>query len=282
MICLYSWNKGELLEQSLRSLAASDIGNNPIRVLLNGCTDDSLARVERVRALFPHNDFAICELPINIGAPQARNWLLALPETRACDHVAFLDDDVDVPADWLTRYLTVMESDPRIGIVGGKAVFPTAGNTAPELQYLYRYVSLAAQGILKLSIAAPPGRVRDTGLYSFTRPCLNVMGCLHLLRTAMLEDVGGFDLRFSPSQLDDIDHDLIAALRGWKVMYCGTVTCTHHQNSGMGAQTRQSLASFGSIAGNDLKLSYKHVEHFDKLARLSQEFLDQEPPGGNA
>jgi GT2 family glycosyltransferase len=271
-LCVYCWNKGPMLEQTLRALAASDTGNNPVFVLLNGCSDDSRARVDSVRPLFPDRQFHIVDLPINIGAPAARNWLINLPDVRICDHVAFMDDDVIMPKDWLVKYLTAMESDPKNAVVGCKVVFPSAGDEAPVLQYLYRSVSLALEGALKLSVTVPMRNARDTGLYSFTRSCLNVMGCLHLLRNSALREAGDFDIRFSPSQVDDIDHDLCTCLKGYTVVYCGTVTCEHHQRSGVGTNrtgARLSKAALGSILGNDLKLNYKHMDNLETLKALA-------------
>ncbi len=40
-ICLYSYNKAELLDMTLRSLCVSDIGDSEVVVLLNGCSDGS-------------------------------------------------------------------------------------------------------------------------------------------------------------------------------------------------------------------------------------------------
>ncbi|MDR1659911.1 MAG: glycosyltransferase family 2 protein, partial [Desulfovibrio sp.] len=84
-------------------------------------------------------------------------------------------------------------------------------------------------------------------------------------------DAGDFDIRFSPSQVDDIDHDLCLALKGWNIVYCGGVTCEHHQNSGIGTNkgARLSHASVGSILGNDVKLNFKHEANLPALARLA-------------
>ncbi len=49
--------------------------------LLNGCTDHSAAVVAKARERFPNNPVECIELPVNVGAPAARNWLLALPRT---------------------------------------------------------------------------------------------------------------------------------------------------------------------------------------------------------
>ncbi|MDR1777433.1 MAG: glycosyltransferase [Desulfovibrio sp.] len=271
-ICLYSWNKGPVLEQTLRALADTDTGAAPIFVLLNGCTDDSAARVKSLRELFPGRTYRTISLPVNIGAPAARNWLIHLPEVQTCDHVAFMDDDVVMPRDWLVRYLTEMEKDRRNAVVGCKVVFPSEYDEAPVLQSLYYSVRTARAGLLRLGVGTPESDARDTGLYAFTRPCLHVMGCLHLLRLSALREVGDFDIGFSPSQLDDVDHDLRTALAGYKIIYCGQVTCLHHQKSGAALQ-RDVIAAqktTGPVVGHDIKLMYKHQSNLRRLADLAE------------
>jgi hypothetical protein len=108
---------------------------------------------------------------------------------------------------------------------------------------------------------------------------MNVMGCLHLLRTAALREVGDFDIRYTPSQVDDLDHDLSTCLAGYQIMYCGDVTCEHHQNSGVGVKRRPGLAQMGSIIGNDLKMTYKFAEKQSELLRISQELSTLPLPG---
>jgi len=264
-IYLYSYNKAKLLGETLKCLAGTDIGRASVTVLLNGCTDDSLAVAEAARGLFPNNAFTILPLPVNIGAPAARNWLTNLPSTWENDYVAFLDDDVEMPRDWLQWYLTIAEADPRIGVVGCKIVYP--GHPA-KLQYLYRYVSIAKGDLLRLSLSVAHHQY-DNGFYDFIRETRSVMGCLHLLRTAALRRVPNFDIRFSPSQMDDIDHDLCLCLEGFRVMYCGLVTCIHHQSSGLGARTQvRNPAMVGNCLGNDVKIFYKHLAKMSELRGL--------------
>jgi GT2 family glycosyltransferase len=264
-IYLYSYNKAKTLKTTLASLAGSNLGQASVTVLLNGCTDDSLAVTQWARKVFPKNQFTVIPLHVNIGAPAARNWLINLPSTWENDYVAFLDDDVDVPADWLEWFLTVAESDPKIAVVGSKIVFP--GHPA-KLQYLFRYVSVAVNDLLRLSVHAPDNQF-DNGCYDFIRETRSVMGCLHLLRVDALRKVPNFDLRFSPSQVDDIDHDLCLCLEGYKVMYCGLVTCVHHQSSGaVIAYDPAAIPRIGNCIGNDIKLFYKHYLRMDELRKL--------------
>ena len=97
------------------------------------------------------------------------------------------------------------------------------------------------------------------------------MGCQHLLRTSALSDIpAGFDIRFSPSQVDDLDHDVALCLKGYKVMYCGTVTCEHLQGSGVSLITAQEWDAnrTGNAMGNDIKFYFKHFDHMDELEKF--------------
>ncbi|MFH1914917.1 MAG: glycosyltransferase family A protein [Pseudomonadota bacterium] len=270
-ILLYSWNKAEVLANTLDSLSRSEVGPADIHVLLNGCSDNSRELVDLARAKFPHNTFIVHELHVNIGAPAARNWLMNLPEVLKTDYIAFLDDDVEVQRDWLAHFLTVAEADPQVAVVGCKIVNP---GEARRIQYLFRYVAIADHGLLKVSLDTP-NTVYDTGTYTFVRETRSVMGCQHLLRTsAQAAAKHGFDIRFSPSQVDDIEHDLALCLAGYKVMYCGTVTCTHLQQSGRKLFQEFDPSRTGNTMGNDLKLYFKYFNDLPRLKALDNLSID--------
>ena len=264
-VCLYSWNKSGLLQAALRSLAASDIGGAKVLVLLNGCTDDSFDAVSALNQQLFGGRIEIISLPVNVGAPAARNWLLAAQSCREADYVAFRDDDVTCRPDWLPKMLAVLKNTPGAGVVGAKILAPGAPK---RLQYLYRNISAAQEGILRLSLSAPDFHY-DCGFYDLTRPTATVMGCCHVLTRAACDAATGFDLRFSPSQMDDICHDLDLCLKGFKVMYCGLVECEHFQESGIGRDAKIDLAKFGQVRGNDVKFYYRFAERLPQMKALS-------------
>ncbi|MGE4298806.1 MAG: glycosyltransferase family 2 protein [Desulfovibrionaceae bacterium] len=263
-ICLYSWNKADMLGKTLASLRQTDIGNAGISVLLNGCTDHSLDVARQAQAMFGERDFSIIQLPVNVGAPAARNWLIATDQVRQADYAAFLDDDVDVQPDWLHHFLTVAESAQNPGVVGCKVVNP---GTPTTIQYLYRNIAVARPDLLRLSFAKP-GNVCDTNHYDFIRPTDSVMGCCHLLSRKLLDAHPTFDLRYSPTQMDDIAHDLDARLSGFPVHYTGLVRCVHHQNSGALAKINADMGANGNMFGNDLKFFYSFIGHIDALRQM--------------
>ena len=110
--------------------------------------------------------------------------------------------------------------------------------------------------------APPPGLADlcgqdlDYGQFDYIRPCLSVTGCFHLLRTDRLAGDGGFDIRFSPSQYDDLDRDLRRAQSGGHAAYQGHLRVLHARLSG--ALLHQDRAATGVSQGNLLKLWAKH------------------------
>jgi len=266
VICLYSWNKATDLGKTLASLAQTDIGPAKIRVLLNGCTDHSEQVVETARELFPDNDLEAITLPVNIGAPAARNWLGSLSEVKKSDFVAYIDDDVQLPSDWLAHFLTVMERHPDTAVVGGKVVF---GSEPRMIQYLYRSFSVIRPEIIKLTDPCQVCQF-DAGQYDFVCTTHSVMGCCHLLRTSHMPDGIQFDIRYSPSQVDDIAHDLKLRLDGYEVRYCGLVKCVHHQNTGGGFKKSLNTAQLGHVQGNDIKFQAWLAPQLERLKKLQK------------
>lgn len=264
-IFLYSFNKSELLQQTLRSLAASKRGNAKIVILLNNCTDDSLAAVTALNQNIFEGSLEIISLPVNIGAPAARNWLLSTEHGQKAEYVAFLDDDVEVPHDWLVKLLTVLRIHPGAGVVGAKILAP---GTPKRFQYLYRNISVAREDLIRISLDTPNFNY-DCGVYDFIRPTANVMGCCHVFTRAALDAVPWFDIRFSPTQMDDISHDFDLCLKDFTVMYCGLVECVHHQNSGIGRHTALDLIKFGNVLGNDVKFFYRYLPNISKLRTIN-------------
>jgi GT2 family glycosyltransferase len=273
-IFLYSFNKSELLQLTLRSLAASERGNAKIVVLLNNCTDDSLAAVTALNQDLFAGSLEIISLPVNIGAPAARNWLLSTEHGQKAEYVAFLDDDVEVPHDWLIKLLTVLRTHPDAGVVGAKILAP---GTPKRYQYLYRNISVARDDLLRISLVTPNFNY-DCGVYDFIRPTATVMGCCHVFTRAALDAAPWFDIHFSPTQMDDISHDLDLCLRGFKVMYCGLVECVHHQNSGIGRNTAHDLIKLGNVMGNDVKFFYRYLSEAAKLRKMNNLILTPEFP----
>lgn len=252
-VLLYSFNKAGELDATLKRLFESELAGAKVHVLNNGSSDRTpdicAAWLRRVGP----NKLAVHSTRTNIGAPAARNWLLALDEVRCCEFVAFLDDDAQPPRDWVRRLMAAQDLYPEAGAWGcrvhdaGMASFTQSVDLQPRPPYgtpaEYPEVSdLHLQGL-------------NPGYFQYIRPALSVTGCCHMFPRKSFDIVGGFDLRYSPSQLDDFDLDLRLAEQETPPVYQGHLGIGHLKRTGVLSETDSKSAS--NSRGNEEKLHGK-------------------------
>ncbi len=254
-ICLYSFNKAAELDETLASLAQSEIGGASIRLLNNGSSDATAS----VCAAWGDRLGERCEvisLPVNVGAAPARNWLLALPEVQACEYVAFLDDDVVLPADWLGRLHAGLVAFPQAGVAGARVLEDASPAMLQQAEQFFNEDD-------PFAMADVQRHALDLGQFAYARPCVSVTGCCHLFRRAALDAVPAFDIRYSPTQYDDVDHDLALLKAGHPPLYQGHLAIRHKKRSGRGLLG--SAVESSNAAANFHKLRAKWVGEKEAL-----------------
>ena len=107
--------------------------------------------------------------------------------------------------------------------------------------------------------------IRDNGLFTYTRPCLSVTGCCHMLRMDAVRAAGPFDVRFSPSQFDDLERDIRSTLRGFPTVYHGRLRVGHMQHSSL--RQAATPAKSAHIFGNKLKLEHLYTADETRAAQ---------------
>ena len=242
-ILFYTYNKLETTLSTLQSLLASDIGPAKITLLNNGSTNFSPEEFDQgVQRTAQGRPVEVIHLPVNIGAPAARNWLYHLPQCQEAEYIVFLDDDILLPRHWLALYLQDFEDHPEICAVGPKGINPNPYRT---IQYIYRYFQEVGEHKIRFTNNSP--LAFDLGQYDGRRPCLSVMGCCHMFDRQKLDKLGvpDFDLRFTPSQVDDLERDIQIWKCGGKILYDGRVEVKHLQDAGSAAPKSES--SWGHV-----------------------------------
>lgn len=268
-VLLYSYNNADKLDRTLASLHASLPKTGAdilVRVLCNGSTDSTAAVIERWQGRFGPA-FAGVLLPVNVGAAPARNWLSSLPEVAVTDFVVYLDDDVRLPEDWLLLFGAAVAARPGAGLWGCRV---TDYQKKANLQSVDLNLLPPRQGEPLFSMTDAQLSAFDFGQFSYLRPATSVTGCCHLFRTKTLLQSGGFDIRFSPTQFDDLDHDLRLGAAGVEVIYQGHLAVEHMKISGRGLRATPVAAA--NAAANMHKLKSKFVEK-DMLALRARALL---------
>ncbi|WP_028575562.1 glycosyltransferase family 2 protein [Desulfonatronovibrio hydrogenovorans] len=261
-VFIYTFNKMHLLHETLHSLKATDYRNYKVFILNNGSADRTEALLYSLsKTMFP--ELKIINLPVNIGAPAARNWLIHDPENQYADFVAYLDDDIALPPDWIKKMLKTFEEHPEAGVVGAKILFPGSPKT---IQHTGGIITAKKEWVHSINAHSFEP---DQGQHDYIAPRHYVMGCAHMYRKEIFDVVGDYDLRFSPTQFDEVEHQIRMRLYGYQAIYNGFIEVIHKLKTGM----NQSKASLISREANRLKMEPLFSEK--EIAALVDEDLLQ-------
>ena len=264
MVLGYSWNKADDLAETLDSLANSSLSDDVhVRILDNGSSDGTPDVIRKFVARYGADKAECVTMPVNVGAPAARNWLMHLPEVVASDYVAFLDDDISLPADWLLKLGQAVARYPDAGVWGCKVVNYDGPMRVQCGEHNLTANAHERQEVLMSTTMLQDG---DFGQAEYIRPCASVTGCVHLFKTETLLANGDFDLRFSPTQYDDLERDLRMVLGGGYAVYTGHLAIPHKRKSGAMADIGKPESANG--AGNLHKLVAKYsAKEFEQMAQ---------------
>jgi GT2 family glycosyltransferase len=185
-VIIVSWNARHLLAQCLPSVVATDYPHLEIILADNGSTDDSAAWVA---AQFP--TVRIVRHPENWAFCRGNN--AAIPYARG-DYLVLLNNDVEVPPDWLWPLVRRMEANPQLGAV------------QPKLHQYHRrthfdYAGAAGGFLDRFGYPFARGRIFDTvepdeGQYDNPGPIFWATGAAIMLRRSALMQVGLLDEQF--------------------------------------------------------------------------------------
>jgi GT2 family glycosyltransferase len=142
--------------------------------------------------------------------------------------VAFLDSDVSLDREWLRRSVAFLESDPRIGIVGGKLLYADAPHRLNSFGGVTGAIGLgwdAHEGDLSEAVQKP-------------RPSLWVSCSAMLVRRELLSRVGGFDETFFYGY-EESDLGWRANLAGFAVVAIPEALAYHRVGAAVGRSDPQ-------------------------------------------
>lgn len=272
-LLFYTWNKADLVNEALGAVFEGKRCGAKVIVLNNGSSDATAEVIAGWKARAGEELMAV-DLPINVGAPAARNWLAALPFVQQLDWFAYMDDDALVPKDWLLRMGAAMQAYPRGGVYGCRIVDidNPMGVQSVDFHLEAGGGRLGESGEVarKFKVSQLQVQSFDFGHFSYLRPCASVTGCCHLFRREFFNKVGAFDLRYSPSQYDDLEHDLRHAMQGELPIYQGHLAVRHIKHTGKAAAT--NLSQMSNSLGNLMKLQMRYgQEDFDRIRRYDKE-----------
>ena len=228
---IVNWNGGDLIRRAIES-----IGQYPpslpyeVVVVDNASSDKS---IEWLRSSEPEKvcgsaQLLLIENESNVGFGAANNQGFM----AASSPVFFLlNADAELRANACNKLLETLNSDPKIGAVGPKLIYPdgapqisvwrnppTAWATVVSGLRLYKLLPSRFRGELLLAEFWPHDRRRDVDMLS---------GAAIMAKREMIDEVGGFDDRF---HMYGEDNEWCLRMRraGWRIVFEPNAVVMHH------------------------------------------------------
>lgn len=244
-IIIVTWNALPLVRQCLPSVAATDYLDLEIILADNASTDGTS---EWVREHFP--TVKIVRHPENWAFCRGNN--AAVPHASG-DIILFLNNDVEVPPNWLHPIVAAFERAPDVGVVQPKL-----------LQYTdrrrFEYAGASGGFIDRFGYPFTRGRIffdmeEDAGQYDDARDVFWASGAAMAVRREALEEVGLFDERFV-LHMEEIDLCWRLWRHGWRVRVEPSSTVFHIGGGSLPqGDDRKTYFNFR----NNLLLLYKNL-----------------------
>ena len=175
-------------------------------------------------------------------------------------YILFLNNDTQVTEGWLSSLVKLIESDSTIGMVGSKLVYPDG-----RLQ--------EAGGIIWSDGSGwNYGRMDDPDKpeYNYVKDVDYISGASIMIRRELWEQIGGFDVRYTPAYCEDADLAFEVRKAGYRVVYQPLSKVIHFEGVSNGTDV------------NGTGLKRYQVENFKKLKeKWAEEFKNQYVNDGN-
>lgn len=215
-IIVCSLNGERVLPMCLASLARLTGPAHEVIVVDNGSTD---ATPDIVRRDYPQ--FRLLQTGRNLGFAGGNNVGLQAARGRI---LILLNDDTEVPPDWLARQLAPFQRDPAIGAAGGKLLYPDRRTIQHAGGTIHANANTDHLGYGEA----------DTGQWDQPGERFYVTGAALALRREALAAVGLLDPAFFPIYFEEIDLQKRLHDAGWKVWYEPAAWLVHHESQSQG------------------------------------------------
>ena len=234
-VAVVSYNTRDLLRACLRSLRVREAdGEATLEIIVadNGSSDGS---PDMVRAEFP--SVRVLQTGENLGFGRANNLALSNASGQA---YCLLNSDAELLPGALSAALAVLDSDPKIGLVGGQLLWPdgrlqTSYGDDPTLLGVLREQTFTG---------AQPGATPIAPQNNAPKDVDQICGAFMLICPEAWREMGGFDPHYFMYN-EDVDLNFRLRRAGWRVVFAPAVQVTHHLGASSSAdwQKRARMVS---------------------------------------
>ncbi len=168
-------------------------------------------------------------------------------------YLMFLNNDTKVTEGWLSSLVSLLASDPSIGMVGSKLVYPDG-----RLQEAGGIIWSDGSGWNYGRLDDP-----DKAEYNYVKDVDYISGAAILLSNELWKQIGGFDERFAPAYCEDSDLAFEVRKAGYRVVYQPLSTVIHFEGISNGTDVEGTGLKHYQVE-NSKKLKEKWKDEFKK------------------
>ena len=257
----YFYKKHNILWQIFSSLKKTAYENYKIVMADDNSTDKS---VEYVRKHFKNVEIVIND--VNGGfSKNNNNAIKYVMHKYEPDYIVLMNNDIIISDTlWLSKLVKVAESDPKIGIVGCKLVYPTGRIQHAGMEIGYYGARNIGRG------------QKDYLQFDYIKEIEGVTFAAVLIDKKTIEKVGLLDENFFMG-FEDVDYCIRTTKARFKIYYVGNVKLIHLEgftstNSKI-YKTRLESFYHGQVNFWYLLLKYKSLKQLSGLNRLKAIFV---------
>lgn len=236
MVVILTYGSARFIRPCLQALRHA--GDPPRHVVVDNASPDGTLDI--VRAEFP--EVEALPMRANLGVSKGNNAVLARYDA---DLYVMLNPDTEVRPGWLAALVEEAAANPRVGIVGGKLLYPdgriqhVGGEATPTGPRHY-------------------GQLAPAHAYDEAADVDYVTLACGLIKREVLERVGYLDEAYSPYYYEDADLCLRARAAGFRVRYTPRCVVVHHENASTAASSQPGAAKARILERNRLRFKLVH------------------------
>lgn len=236
-IIIPAFNKVEMSANCLKSLADKlDDRVSFQTILVDNASSDETAKLKKIPGLtYVHNKENLAFVGgCNSGIPVATG-----------KYLIFLNNDAEVTPEWLYELYQTITTDPSIGIVGSKIIYPNG-------------VLQEAGGIIfNDGTGLNYGKYdqADSYQYNYVRDVDYCSGASIIISTKLMKKFGGFDKLYHPAYYEDTDLSFKVRKEGLRAVYQPKSVIYHIE---------------GGTAGTNLNTGFKKFQEINRVKFLKR------------
>ncbi|MCP5054112.1 MAG: glycosyltransferase family 2 protein [bacterium] len=252
-VIILTWNRKDEVIGAVRSLSRLRYRNYVPLVVDNASEDDT---VEALKEHYP--DVHVLVNSRNLGYTGGNNEGMKYALEQGADFVILMNNDARVHRNMIERMMEVMDSDPRIAVVGSKNLYENDPNRIWGAWADITYGSM---------LTRIHGRNQlDEQRFEGVRDVDQVMGCGYMWRKEALEEIGMLDTNFFGYH-EDTDWCQRVHNKGWRVVYCGNAITYHKGGVSNDPRYKHSMPVMYFLGRNAVLFARKHTGLIN-MARL--------------